>query len=43
VARRLKLKQVAVVDESGTVYLTSAMKERILFATDIDPVVIREN
>jgi thiamine biosynthesis lipoprotein len=40
VARALKLDKVAVVDESGTVYLTSEMEQRIEFSGDVEPVII---
>jgi len=40
VARALKLDQVAVVDESGRIYLTIAMKQRIEFAGDEERVTI---
>lgn len=40
VARALELEQVAVVDESGTVYLTPAMEQRIEFTGDVKRVVI---
>ena len=32
--------QVAVVDESGTVYLTPAMEQRIQFSGDVEAVII---
>lgn len=41
VARVLDLAQVAVVDESGTVYLTPAMELRIQFSGDVNPVIIK--
>jgi thiamine biosynthesis lipoprotein len=40
VARNLNLDQVAVVDESGKVYLTHEMEQRIDFTDDIEPVII---
>ncbi len=40
VARALKLQQVAVVDEDGTVYLTPAMDERLQFTGDIERVIV---
>ncbi len=40
VARALKLDQVAVVDESGTVYLTPHMRQRIQLSTDSDAVIV---
>ena len=40
VARALKLDQVAVVDESGTIYLTPAMEKRIQFSGDEERVII---
>jgi thiamine biosynthesis lipoprotein len=41
VARALKLEQVAVVDESGTVFLTPAMEQRIEFSEDVDTVIVQ--
>ncbi|NNK99569.1 MAG: FAD:protein FMN transferase [Xanthomonadales bacterium] len=41
VARALKLEQVAVVDESGTVFLTPAMEQRIEFSEDVDTVIVK--
>jgi len=43
VAHALKLKQVAVVDESGKVYLTPEMKQRIQFSIDSEPVIVSVN
>lgn len=43
VARALDLKQVAVVDEAGTVYLTPEMKRRIQFFGDAEQVVVELN
>ena len=43
VARALDLNQVAVVDESGTVYLTPEMKRRIQFSGDADQVIVEVN
>jgi len=40
VARALDLDQVVVVDESGTVFLTPAMDQRIQFSGDVKRVVI---
>ena len=40
VARALDLNQVAIVDESGTVYLTPEMKQRIQFLEDAEHVVV---
>jgi len=40
VARALGLNQVAVVDESGKVYLTSQMEQRMQFAEDVQRSVI---
>ncbi len=42
VARSLNLDQVAVVDESGTIYLTPKMEQRITFAKVDTPVIIEE-
>ncbi len=39
-ARALHLDQVAVVDESGTVYLTPEMEQRIQFSGDIDRIIV---
>ena len=41
VARALGLDKVAVVDENGTVYLSSAMELRIDFAADIKRIMVR--
>ena len=41
VARNLELSQVAVVDESGKVYLTDRMDQRIDFSNDIERVIIK--
>ncbi len=41
VARALKLEQVAVVDESGTVFLTPAMEQRIEWSEDVDTVIVK--
>ena len=43
VARALDLDEVAVVDESGTVYLTPEMERRIQFAGDADRVIVQVN
>jgi thiamine biosynthesis lipoprotein len=43
VAQALDLKQVAVVDESGTVYLTALMEQRIQFTEGIERIVIDTN
>lgn len=43
VARALDLDQVAVVDESGTVYLTPEMEQRIQFSGDADRVIVEVN
>ncbi len=40
VARALELNQVAVVDESGTVYLTPAMEQRLVFDGDVERVIV---
>lgn len=40
VARALDLNQVAVVDESGTVYLTTAMQHRIQFSNAVTAVIV---
>lgn len=40
VARALDLDQVAVVDEKGTVYLTTEMEQRIEFTGDAERVII---
>ena len=40
VAAALELKQVAVVDEAGTVYLTTEMQQRIQFSDDVQTVII---
>ena len=40
VAHALGLNQVAVVDESGTVYLTPEMEKRIQFSGDADRVIV---
>jgi len=40
VARALKLRQVAVVDEDGTIYLTPAMDERLQFTGNIKRVIV---
>ncbi|MGD8384170.1 MAG: FAD:protein FMN transferase [Lysobacterales bacterium] len=40
VAAALKLDQVAVVDEHGTVYLTPAMQKRIEFSGDVKQVLV---
>ena len=40
VARALDLDQVAVVDESGTVYLTPAMEHRIQFSGEVERVIV---
>ncbi len=39
-ARALDLDQVAVVDESGTVYLTPEMEQRIQFSGDVERVIV---
>ena len=43
VAHALDLDQVAVVDESGTVYLTPEMEQRIQFSGDEERVIIEAN
>ncbi len=43
VAHALDLDQVAVVDESGTVYLTPEMEKRIQFSGDADQVIVEVN
>jgi len=43
VAHALDLDQVAVVDESGTVYLTSAMERRVEFSGDAERVIVEVN
>jgi thiamine biosynthesis lipoprotein len=43
VARALDLNQVAIVDESGTVYLTPEMEQRIQFSSDTDRVIVEVN
>ena len=43
VARALQLDQVAVVDESGTVFLTPGMQKRIQFSTDTKPIIVPKN
>jgi len=40
VAQALNLRQIAVVDEHGTVYLTPAMDERLQFTGDIKRVIV---
>jgi thiamine biosynthesis lipoprotein len=40
VARALELDQVAVVDEFGTVYLTTAMEQRIQFTGEVKRVIV---
>jgi hypothetical protein len=40
VARVLGLDQVAIVDESGTVYLTPEMEKRIQFSGDVKRVTL---
>ena len=40
VARALGLDQVAIVDESGTVYLTSEMEKRIQFFGNVKRVTL---
>lgn len=40
VARALKLQQIAVVDENGTVYLTPAMENRLQFMGDVERVTV---
>jgi thiamine biosynthesis lipoprotein len=40
VAHAMGLSQVLVVDESGKVYLTPAMNERVEFSTDVEKVLI---
>lgn len=39
-ASALDLKQVAVVDLAGTVYLTIEMQQRIQFSDDVERVII---
>jgi thiamine biosynthesis lipoprotein len=43
VARALDLQHVAVVDESGTVYLTPAMEKRLQYYGDVERIVISLN
>jgi len=43
VARALKLDQVAVVDESGTIYLTPKMEQRIQYTGDVERVIVEIN
>jgi thiamine biosynthesis lipoprotein len=43
VARALELDQVAVVDESGTIYLTPEMEQRIQYSGDADRVIVEVN
>lgn len=43
VARALDLEQVAVVDEFGTVYMTSKMEQRLELSDDVNSVVIETN
>ncbi len=43
VARALELDQVVVVDESGTVYMTPKMEQRLEFTGDVERVVIDTN
>ena len=40
VARALELTKVAIVDESGTVYLTPGMQQRLEFYDDINQVIV---
>ena len=40
VARALGLDQVAIVDESGTVYMTAKMEQRLQFTGDVNWMVI---
>ena len=40
VARALDLKQIAVVDENGTVYLTPEMENRLQFTGDVERVIV---
>jgi thiamine biosynthesis lipoprotein len=40
VAHAMGLDKVAVVDEAGTVYLTSAMEQRIHFTGEIEKIVV---
>ena len=40
VARALALEQVALVDESGTVYMTPAMQERLQFSGEFEQVIV---
>ena len=42
-ARALGLDQVAVVDESGSVYLTPKMEQRIQFTGDVERVIVEIN
>ncbi len=41
VARNLNLRQIAVVDENGSVYLTPEMDKRLQFSGDVERVIIR--
>ena len=40
VARALNLQQIAIVDESGTVYLTPGMDQRLQFTEDVERVIV---
>jgi len=40
VARALNLKEIAVVDENGVVYLTPAMDKRLQFTGDVERVIV---
>jgi len=40
VAHALDLNKVAVVDESGTVYMTAAMENRLQFSGDVERVIV---
>ena len=43
VARALNLDQIAIVDESGTVYLTPKMEQRLQFTEDVEHVIVEVN
>jgi len=40
VAQALKLDQVLVIDQSGTVYLTPKMEQRVKFSEDVERVIV---
>ena len=43
VARALDLRQIAIVDENGTVYLTPDMEKRLQFTGDVERVIVTLN